>query len=42
MKWWTNLKQRCATCSRVTLGAGFFVLALAIAFVLMTAGAAPL
>ncbi|HEX7053269.1 MAG TPA: NapC/NirT family cytochrome c [Burkholderiales bacterium] len=39
MKWWSNLKQRCATCSRVTLGLGFFILALVVAGLLMTAGA---
>src|SRR3954466_1109588 len=39
MAWWTNLRQRCRTCSRVTLGAGVFVGALAIAFVLLPAGA---
>ena len=38
MRWWTNLKQRCATCSRVTLGAGFFVLALVVVVVVMTGG----
>ena len=39
MGWWLNLKQRCATCSRVTLGAGVLVVTLGIAFVLLTAGA---
>src|SRR5215213_2183232 len=42
MGWWTNLRQRCQTCSRVTLGAGVFLGALAVAFVLLTAGAAGL
>jgi cytochrome c-type protein NapC len=39
MGWWGNLKQRCQTCSRVTLGAGLIFGTLAIAFVFMTAGA---
>ena len=37
--WWRNLQQRCATCSRVTLGAGLVFLTLGIAFVMLTAGA---
>ena len=41
-RWWQNLQQRCATCSRVTLGLGVLFGALAVAFVLMTAGAAGL
>jgi cytochrome c-type protein NapC len=42
MGWWANLKQRCQTCSRVTLGLGVLFGALVVAFVLMTAGAAGL
>jgi cytochrome c-type protein NapC len=41
-KWWGNLRQRCATCSRVTLGVGVLLGALAVAFVMLTAGAAGL
>jgi cytochrome c-type protein NapC len=41
-KWWQDLKTRCATCSRVTLGAGVLLVALAISFVMLTAGAAGL
>jgi cytochrome c-type protein NapC len=40
--WWRNLRQRCRTCSRVTLGLGVFVGAIAISFVMLTAGAAGL
>ena len=40
--WWTNLQQRCQTCSRVTLGAGLVVLTFAIGAVMLTAGAAGL
>jgi cytochrome c-type protein NapC len=40
--WWRNLRQRCQTCSRVTLGLGVFVGAIAISFVMLTAGAAGL
>ena len=39
MGWYQNLRQRCQTCSRVTLGAGVLVATLGIAFVLLTAGA---
>jgi cytochrome c-type protein NapC len=42
MGWWANLKQRCRTCSRVTLGLGVLFGAVVVAFVLMTAGAAGL
>ena len=42
MKWWTNLQQRCATCSRVTLGAGVFLLAIVVGGLLLVAGAAGL
>jgi cytochrome c-type protein NapC len=37
--WWARLKQRCETCSRVTLGAGVILATLAGAFVMLTAGA---
>jgi cytochrome c-type protein NapC len=40
--WWGNLQQRCATCSRITLGAGVLALTLAFSFVMLTAGAAGL
>ncbi|MBV9190451.1 MAG: NapC/NirT family cytochrome c [Betaproteobacteria bacterium] len=40
--WWTNLQQRCQTCSRVTLGAGLVVLTFLIGAVMLTAGAAGL
>jgi cytochrome c-type protein NapC len=39
MGWWQNLRQRCATCSRITLGAGVLAATLAISFVMLTAGA---
>jgi cytochrome c-type protein NapC len=39
MGWWQNLRQRCATCSRVTLGAGVLVVALLVSFVMLTLGA---
>ena len=42
MKWWVNLQQRCATCSRVTLGAGVLVVTLLVSGVLLAAGAAGL
>jgi cytochrome c-type protein NapC len=41
-KWWQGLQQRCATCSRVTLGVGVLVAGLVISGVLMAAGAAGL
>jgi cytochrome c-type protein NapC len=41
-RWWRNLQQRCATCSRVTLGLGVLVAGLLISGVLMAAGAAGL
>ena len=41
-KWWQGLQQRCATCSRVTLGLGVLVFGLALSGVLMAAGAAGL
>jgi cytochrome c-type protein NapC len=40
--WWGDLKHRCETCSRVTLGLGVFLGAVLIAGVLLTAGAAGL
>ena len=42
MSWWSNLQQRCQTCSRVTLGAGLVLLTLMIGAVMLTAGAAGL
>jgi cytochrome c-type protein NapC len=42
MGWWTDLQQRCQTCSRVTLGAGVLLLTIAIGAVMLTAGAAGL
>lgn len=41
-QWWQRLQQRCATCSRVTLGLGVLVFGLVISGVLMAAGAAGL
>ena len=41
-KAWTALNRRCATCSKVTLGAGISLIALVVAGVLMGAGAAGL
>ena len=41
-KWWQGLQQRCATCSRVTLGLGVLVVGLVVSGVLMAAGAAGL
>jgi cytochrome c-type protein NapC len=41
-RWWTGLRQRCATCSRVTLGAGVLLLTLLIGGSLLAAGAAGL
>src|SRR5689334_25236716 len=40
--WWGRLRQRCETCSRVTLGLGVFLGAVLIAGVLLVAGAAGL
>lgn len=40
--WWQRLQQRCATCSRVTLGAGVAVVALLVGGVLAVGGAAGL
>ena len=39
MGWGQNLRQRCQTCSRVTLGAGVLAVTLGISFVMLTAGA---
>lgn len=41
-KWWLGLQQRCATCSRVTLGLGVLVFGLVVSGVLLAAGAAGL
>jgi cytochrome c-type protein NapC len=41
-QWWQALNRRCATCSRVTLGAGVTLVALIVAVLLMSAGAAGL
>ncbi len=41
-KWWQDLKARCATCSRVTLGLGLVFVALVVSSLLLTAGAAGL
>ena len=41
-RWWANLRQRCQTCSRVTLGAGVLLIAILVAGSLMVAGAAGL
>jgi cytochrome c-type protein NapC len=40
--WWQKLRERCATCSRVTLGLGVLVVGLLISGTLMVAGAAGL
>ena len=40
--WWTNLRQRCQTCSRVTLGAGVLLATIVVGGVLLAAGAAGL
>ena len=42
MSWWSNLRERCQTCSRVTLGAGLILLTFLIGAVMLTAGAAGL
>ena len=39
MGWWGNLKQRCQTCSRVTLGAGILLLTMLVGGTLLVAGA---
>ena len=41
-RWWADLRQRCQTCSRVTLGAGVLLLTMLIGGVLLVAGAAGL
>ena len=40
--WWQGLRQRCATCSRVTLGLGVILLTMLIGGTLLAAGAAGL
>jgi len=40
--WWANLRQRCQTCSRVTLGAGVLLLTVLVGGVLLAGGAAGL
>lgn len=42
MGWWANLKQRCRTCSRVTLGLGVLVGVVLLGGVMLAAGAAGL
>jgi cytochrome c-type protein NapC len=42
MRWWSNLEQRCRTCSRITLGAGVLLLTVLLGAVMLTAGAAGL
>ena len=42
LQWWANLKQRCETCSRVTLGAGLVLVTVLIGGLLLAAGAAGL
>ena len=41
-QWWRNLRQRCQTCSRVTLGAGILLVTVLTGGVLLAAGAAGL
>ena len=40
--WWRNLQQRCATCSRVTLGFGLILVTMAVGGTLLADGAAGL
>jgi cytochrome c-type protein NapC len=40
--WWANLRQRCQTCSRVTLGAGVLLLTILLGGALLAGGAAGL
>src|SRR5688572_19732581 len=40
--WWRGLRQRCATCSRVTLGLGLILVTMLIGGSLLAAGAAGL
>lgn len=40
--WWRGLRERCTTCSRVTLGAGIVLGTILLGGVLLTAGAAGL
>lgn len=42
MGWWQNLKQRCKTCSRVTLGVGVLALTVVLGGAFVIAGAAGL
>ena len=42
LQWWANLRQRCQTCSRVTLGAGLVLVTVLIGGLLLAAGAAGL
>jgi cytochrome c-type protein NapC len=41
-RWWRSLQERCAACSRVTLGAGLVLLTMFIGGTLLAAGAAGL
>ena len=41
-RWWANLRSRCATCSRVTLGLGLILVTMLIGGTLLAAGAAGL
>jgi cytochrome c-type protein NapC len=41
-RWWANLRERCQTCSRVTLGLGVLIVVLVVGGVLLAAGAAGL
>jgi cytochrome c-type protein NapC len=41
-QWWGSLRQRCRTCSRVTLGAGVLLVTMLIGGVLLAGGAAGL
>jgi cytochrome c-type protein NapC len=40
--WWQRLQQRCATCSRITLGLGVLVAGLLVSSILVVGGAAGL
>lgn len=42
MSWWQNLRQRCKTCSRVTLGVGVLALTVLVGGMFVIAGAAGL
>jgi cytochrome c-type protein NapC len=41
-RWWASLRERCRTCSRVTLGAGVLLVTVVTGGVLLAAGAAGL